>query len=197
MFTGTGSQARIATYNMAVVPRSPVLSGLPAIDFAVSRRNRTFGHAWNAIRPAIVPLPDSMPMNTRAIVLQLVDDCDFDHVAPVGEDGGTHVLAVDEESGTRDAIWGGGTVGDLEVVLSCDASVRPFPVEVGGDVEVFRPAWSRLRAVDSTLAQPGHLPRGDRGDCGGLWDWVVCGILSRFNPCHAFARRPISIRGVI
>jgi hypothetical protein len=26
---------------------------------------------------------------------------------------------------------------------------------------------------------------------------VVCGILSRFNPCHAFARRPISIRGVI
>lgn len=143
----------MTTYNMAVVPSSAILRSLPPIDFAFPGRKGAFGQPGDTIGPAIVQLPHAVPVDTSAIVLQIVRDRDLHHIAPISEDCRTHILTVDEKSVARDAIWSGGAVGDFKMVLPGDASIRPALIEVRVDIEAIGPARSRLRAIDSVLAE--------------------------------------------
>ena len=94
-----------------------------------------------------------MPVDTRSVVLKLVDDSDFNIVAPVRKYRRAHVLAVDQECDPRRAIWCCRAVGDLEVVFTGDSSLWPVDIEISADVEAILPAGSGLRTVHSALAR--------------------------------------------
>ena len=65
-----------------MVPRTPILHGSPGIIETVPRSDWTLGYAIDAVHMHSQPLPNPVPMNTGAIVSELVVDDDRD-VLPI------------------------------------------------------------------------------------------------------------------
>lgn len=129
-----------------MVPAGTVLRRLPDIGVAFTGGDGALRQRRDAIHLVSKKLPYAMEVYSCAVVLHAVRDMDFDGVAPVGFDCWTGELAINQEHGSFDAIWGSGCVDDVKMVLSQDASVWGGIVVISVDVVLFE-----LRLVDWLL----------------------------------------------
>src|SRR2546430_17471340 len=102
---------------MGMVPRSAVLSCLERVCLGVSGCQWAFGETVGAVLRVCVELADTVPVNAGTVVGQRVLDGDPDHVTPVGIDGRSRQLVVDEKTNAFTiAIWVAGCVGEFKGV---------------------------------------------------------------------------------
>ena len=78
----------VLTAEMRVVPGRPVLGRSDAIHFARAGHAGTLGDARHDIFGVRVELSVPVPVDARAVVLEVVVHGDVDEVAPVGPRGG-------------------------------------------------------------------------------------------------------------
>lgn len=89
--------------------------------------------------------------------MELVDHSHLEPVTPIGFELWSWVLSVDQKADLAVALWGNGAVCDFESVFHSFASVGPCCLNIGIDVETWRPV--------TTMA-------------GAVWQvWVVFGVL--------------------
>ena len=96
-----------------------------------------------------------MPVNTSSIVLELIDDGDFELVAPVGLDQRARKLTIDNQHLFGDADWRQGRVLDLQRPFPRDASLGPLGVGVGVDVVPGQPVSSMARPMSNVRVLSG------------------------------------------
>jgi hypothetical protein len=81
-------------------------------------------------------LPDTMPMDARAVVGQVVVDCDFEPISPIGSDNWSWVLIVDQhDHSLPSTVKIGRSVCDSQSIWNSFSGVRPLLVKVGCDRE--------------------------------------------------------------
>lgn len=67
---------------MTMIPEGAVLCSLECIQPGLTRSERTFSHTTCAVHGVCVQLTEPMPMDTCAIVFQLIHNSDPKRVAP-------------------------------------------------------------------------------------------------------------------
>lgn len=107
-----------------MVPAGTVLRRLPDVGVAFTGGDGTLRQRRDTIHLVSVKLPYAMKVYSGAIVLHAIRDMDFNGIAPVGFDCWTGELAINQEHGSFDAIWGSGCVDNVKMVLSHDTSIR-------------------------------------------------------------------------
>ena len=65
---------------MTVVPRASVLSNIPNVVKIVARGYRALSNPIDTIHMHGIPLPNAMPVSTRTVVFELVDNSDIDRL---------------------------------------------------------------------------------------------------------------------
>jgi len=104
---------------VTVIPRAPVLRGFPSVCKGFARGNGALGNASNSVHVRSLILPDTMPVNSRAVVEVLLDsDGDLDGIPPACLNPRSGVGIV-EELGPREdlTIRIDGPIADIEPVL--------------------------------------------------------------------------------
>lgn len=140
---------------MAVIPRGSIRRGLEFVDLGMARGNGTLGDATDAIFAVGSQLSETVPVDPSPIVLKLVDDGDFQRVAPVGLDEWARKLTVDDQHLLGDANRRQGRVLDPQGPFPRDASLGPFRVGVGVDVIPGQPMSSMARPVGKSWVVSG------------------------------------------
>jgi hypothetical protein len=79
-------------------------------------------------------LPDAVPMNAGAIIVQVVVDCDFEPISPTSSDDWSWILVVDQHDPSLPSTIGiDRSICDVQCVWHRFSSVWPLFVEVGRD----------------------------------------------------------------
>lgn len=139
---------------VGVVPGETMLSGSPAVGERISRSNGALGERGGTISEHGSELTNTVPVDTGAVVLQLIGHLDDDLVTPVGLDGGSGILSVHNQNVALNSIGSKSDVLDAEVEVTSLSGVGPRVVRVGINRE-FRfavtlglgPAVTRVRGV--------------------------------------------------
>ena len=117
---------------MGMVPGSTVLSCRERVCLGISGSQWTFGETVGAVLCVGVELSDAVPVNTGAVVWQRILDSDRDGVTPVGVDGRSRQLIIDEKTiAFAIAVWVAGRVGEFKSVGNAFAGGWPLLVKVG------------------------------------------------------------------
>lgn len=95
-----------------------------------------------------IVLSNTVPVNRRTVVLQVVGDMDHNVVTPVGDDGRARNGAVDGENDALNTVGGSSPVFDAEPVLPGDTGIRNNIVVVCREIVVSpaRPVGSAVYA---------------------------------------------------
>jgi hypothetical protein len=106
-----------------MVPRCTELSGPELVLAGSAGRNWALGDSRHSVVLAGVELSDTVPVDTGAVVIEVIFDIDDNGVTPFSSHKRPRILAVDEHHIPGSAVSigvGPGNIGDLEVVLmSC------------------------------------------------------------------------------
>lgn len=144
-----------------MIPGCAVLGCLEGVGLGVARCKRTLRDTIYAVLCIGVELSDAVPMNAGTVVRQRILDGDLNSIAPVGIDGRSRQLLVDEKTDTfAIAVWVAGCIGELEAVRHRIAGCWPLLVEVGGNAVAVAPARSGLCTVGAGCIC--HFGRGRR-----------------------------------
>lgn len=124
------------------------MEGTPSICCQRESVRKPFGQDQAGKTYVCVVLSNTVPVNRRTVVLQVVGDMDLDGVTPIRDDGGARNGAVDGENDALNTVRGSSAVLDAEPVLPSNTRVRNLIVVVGGDVVVSpaRPVGSAVHA---------------------------------------------------
>ena len=115
----TGEEPCILFRKLDTYPAGAVLGGAERVSVVFARRDGTLGHAIDAVHLGRVGLSESVPVNRRPVVFQLVLDGDLDQIAPAGLDPRSGVAPVEDLAALVDHTIGiDGLVFDLQVVLT-------------------------------------------------------------------------------
>jgi len=131
-----------------VVPRCAELRADEGVGGSIARSERALCNTVDTVGTTGVELTNTVPVHAGAVVLQGVLDGDGKSVTPVGLDGRSRVLTVDQITWLVSvAIHVAGGVGNFEVVRDSLASGWVLLVEVGGNAVSIAPAGPGERTV--------------------------------------------------
>jgi len=107
-----------------------------------------FGDTIDTVRATAVELTETVPVHTGTVELHGVLDGDLESISPIGVDGWTRVLSIDQQTWLVPVtIWAACGIGHLESVRHDVASSWMFLVEVGSDAETAAPARPCERTI--------------------------------------------------
>ncbi len=132
-----------------------------AVGQRVAGRDGALRHARHTVVLDGPELPDAVPVDGRAVLLEVVGHVDHQRVAPVGDERGAGDGAVEGQTGALVAVRRAGHVLHREPVLARDARIRCHVVVVGVDGEV-APAPARRGRVFA-VGRVGRLARFEIG----------------------------------
>lgn len=125
--------ARVLCRIVRVIPRASELIGQERVCVRLSRSNGTLRHTRNTILVRSAPLQKSVPVHSSTLFRSsdVVVDRDLNGVSPVGLDGRTRVLTVDEKCRDLISIRSYNSSADGPVVASYRTGRRSLAVRVG------------------------------------------------------------------
>lgn len=133
---GSKYACRVLGAIVRMVEGRSVCIGLKDVGNVASGRHRTLGGGRHAIVPRCANLADAVKVKSCTFLgtLYLVDQRDLDHVSPVGLDGWTGELAVDDDHGPIHSIRSKVRARDCEFVPTCHTGLRYGAVAAGSGV---------------------------------------------------------------
>jgi len=140
---------------MAVIPAGTERSGLKCVLMAVAGSDGTLRKATDTIHGIGAELANTMPVDGRAVVLQVIVDCDLDSVTPVANDGRTWNLVVHGKAEALIAIKIAGRVCDVEVELANMSGIGPLVIGISINAEVITPLIAVARRVAIVVRNTG------------------------------------------
>lgn len=104
---------------MAVIPGSAILRDIELICIAIAGRNSALCDRIDTIMLESIEHTNTVPMDGRAVVFQMIFNGDFDRVTPAGFNPRPGVLLVEGFAavGSSDPIGIDVVVGNIEVIL--------------------------------------------------------------------------------
>jgi len=119
------------------------LCGEEGVGLGMAWSKGAFGNTVDTVRTTAVELTETMPMHAGTVELHRVLDGDLKSISPVGVDGWTRILSIDQKTWLVSmTIWTTCGVGNLESVGHDLASVWMLLVKIGSDAEATAPARS-------------------------------------------------------
>ena len=114
-----------------MIPRASVLSNVKPVRVSFIWCYQALRHSVHSIHLHSMKLSDTMPMNCRPIVLQIIFDCHFQFITPACLDPGRWILPVERLSaGLKVSVGVDRHLTGCEMLLPLDTS-GPLLVEIG------------------------------------------------------------------
>ncbi len=139
----------ILSESMAVIPRSTVRGCEPGVGTGPAiTSDAAFGDTRNTILIVGVLLANAVEMDRGGVVLHLIDDGHFHHVAPISLDGRSGNLAIDGKSELRTrAVELQRGIGNGEGISTGDTGFVAVGVNIRADVLAVAPFGSIASSV--------------------------------------------------